>query len=264
MNLISKEKVAIRLMNSTDNDMNFILRWLTNPEVIAWVYDEDAPWDIDKVKIKFARKADGLGSAIPCFIMYDDKAIGYLQYYPLEEDSYIFNSPETFREIEGGYGLDMFIGEPELWDKGIGSQVIDFGKGSLEAEAAHLLYPFGHPVSGEGCGVSDCFAVFGDFSGKEGMFFHHIEAVDIGGMYINGEGYGLSCPTGKIVFVQTGIAVCRSCRAVADELAAYEETVQVGGGQRELCSFGGSQCVLECQSDVAGIQKPFCPDRAHK
>ncbi|MBE5878226.1 MAG: acetyltransferase, partial [Lachnospiraceae bacterium] len=134
MNLISKEKVAIRLMNSTDNDMNFILRWLTNPEVIAWVYDEDAPWDIDKVKIKFARKADGLGSAIPCFIMYDDKAIGYLQYYPLEEDSYIFNSPETFREIEGGYGLDMFIGEPGLWDKGIGSVVVNLIGEYLKAE----------------------------------------------------------------------------------------------------------------------------------
>lgn len=134
MNLNSKENVAIRLMDNTDKDMNCLLKWLTNPEVIAWVYDEDAPWDIDKVKIKFARKADGLGSAIPCFIMYDDKAIGYLQYYPLEEDSYIFNSTETFREIEGGYGLDMFIGEPGLWDKGIGSVVVNLIGEYLKAE----------------------------------------------------------------------------------------------------------------------------------
>lgn len=122
--LISKGNISIRSMQNTEKDMNFLLKWLTNPQVIEWVYDEDAPWDIDKVNRKFARKAEGLGSAVPCFIMYDEKEIGYIQYYPVEEDSYIFNSPDNFKKVEGGYGLDMFIGEPKLWDKGIGSQVI--------------------------------------------------------------------------------------------------------------------------------------------
>lgn len=41
------------------------------------------------------------------------------------EDSYKFNDSATYKKVKDGYGIDMFIGEPELWRKGIGSQAVN-------------------------------------------------------------------------------------------------------------------------------------------
>jgi len=130
--LISNENISIRLMQNTEKDMEFLLQWLSNPQVVKYAYAEGAPWNMDKIVEEFAEKTEEGGSSTPCFIVYNHKEIGYLQYYPIKEDSYAFNSPETFKMLEGGYGLDTFIGEPELWNKGIGSQAINLIKDYLK------------------------------------------------------------------------------------------------------------------------------------
>ena len=123
--LISKENMSIRLLENTEKDMCILLEWLKNPEVVKWVYEEGVPWNINKVIEEFAEKTRKGASSIPCLVVYNMKEIGYLQYYPVMEDSYKFKSSLTFKKVEGGYGLDFFIGESEMWDKGIGSQAIE-------------------------------------------------------------------------------------------------------------------------------------------
>lgn len=59
-----------------------------------------------------------------CLILYQGQEIGYVQYYPIEEDSYKFNNSSTYEKVKGAYGIDMFIGEPMLWQKGIGRQAL--------------------------------------------------------------------------------------------------------------------------------------------
>lgn len=76
-------------MQNTENDMNFLLHWLTNPQVVKCAYEEGAPWDMSKIIEEFAEKTEEGGSAIPYIIMYNGKEIGYLQYYPIKEDSYV-------------------------------------------------------------------------------------------------------------------------------------------------------------------------------
>jgi len=136
--LISKGNMSIRLLENTEKDMLFLLEWLTNPQVIRWVYEEGAPWNMNKVIEQFAEKTTEGASSIPCFIIYNGKEIGYLQYYPVKEASYKFESSLTFKKVEGGYGLDFFIGEPKMWDKGIGSQAIelieDYLKNKIKAK----------------------------------------------------------------------------------------------------------------------------------
>ena len=130
--LISNGNIYLRLMQNTENDMNFLLHWLTNPQVVKCAYEEGAPWDMSKIIEEFAEKTEEGGSAIPYIIMYNGKEIGYLQYYPIKEDSYVFNNSETFKMVENGYGIDIFIGEPELWNKGIGSLAIGLIKDYLK------------------------------------------------------------------------------------------------------------------------------------
>ena len=70
--------------------------------------------------------------------MYNNQEIGYLQYYPIKKDSYKFSSEDSFEKLAEGYGLDMFIGEPELWNKGIGTLTIglveDYLKNNMKAK----------------------------------------------------------------------------------------------------------------------------------
>lgn len=119
-----RNEVSLRFMRNTDDDMSLLLRWLTNAEVLQHVYGEGAPWDIDKIKDKFAEKTTGESVTVACLILYQGQEIGYVQYYPIEEDSYKFNDSSTYAKVKGAYGIDMFIGEPTLWQKGIGRHAL--------------------------------------------------------------------------------------------------------------------------------------------
>ena len=54
-------------------------------------------------------------------VLHEGRPVGYIQYYTHDD--------EEKREYGLGYagtayGMDMFIGAPELWNKGIGTQVV--------------------------------------------------------------------------------------------------------------------------------------------
>lgn len=137
--LIVKENLALRAMRNDECDMKLMLKWLTTPEVIRWVYGEGAPWTLEAVTAKFVKKTKAGSDTVPCFILLDGRAIGYVQFSPIKEDSYRFGSREVFEEVKKGYGIDMFIGEPQLWNRGIGARAV-----SLVAE--YLLQSLGIPV----------------------------------------------------------------------------------------------------------------------
>lgn len=123
--MISKGNISLRPVENVEGDMRLLLKWLTNPEVLRWAYGEDAPWDLEKITEQFGKKTTGDSSTVGCFIALGGKEIGYIQYFPIEEDSYKFNSREMYGKVVGGFGIDIFIGEPELWGQGIGGRAVD-------------------------------------------------------------------------------------------------------------------------------------------
>jgi len=122
--LISSENISVRKMSNNRKDMSFLLEWLTNPLVVELVYSEGAPWDMNKIRDKFGEKTAEDSTTAACIIMYDGQEIGYTQFYPIQEDSYLFNQDVPFSKFIGGYGMDIFIGYPHLWGKGIGIKVV--------------------------------------------------------------------------------------------------------------------------------------------
>jgi len=120
----SKGNISLRRVQADEGDMEILLKWLTNPEIVHWVYEEGIPWNMQKITEKFGKKAKAEDGLVTCFILQNDEEIGYLQMYPIEEDSFKFNDPEGFQLITDGFGIDMFIGETNLWGRGIGAQVV--------------------------------------------------------------------------------------------------------------------------------------------
>lgn len=123
--MISKGNISLRRVKNEEADMKLLLKWLTNPDVLRWAYGEDAPWDMEKITEQFGEKTTGDSSTVGCFITLGGEEIGYIQYFPIEEDSYKFNSREMYEKVADGYGIDIFIGEPELWGQGIGGRAVD-------------------------------------------------------------------------------------------------------------------------------------------
>jgi aminoglycoside 6'-N-acetyltransferase len=137
--LICRDDLVIRRMRDDMADYHHMTRWLTDERVLEYVEGRDNPFPLERVIDKYSPRVLALDAVTPCFIVHDGVPIGYIQYYPLD--------PESALEYEmangaGIYGLDLFIGEPSFWNRGIGSRAVslmcDYLFGELAAETVTL------------------------------------------------------------------------------------------------------------------------------
>lgn len=125
MYLFFNDKISVRKMENRQEDKALLLKWLSNPELTELAWGEEVPWDMEKIEDNFFEENTAENSDVmACIIEYENKAVGYIQYYMLDKNSYRFNSEVPYDKFIGGYGIDLFIGYPELWGKGIGTNVI--------------------------------------------------------------------------------------------------------------------------------------------
>jgi len=124
MYLFTSDNISVRKMNNSLEDKSLLLEWLSNPEVLEFAWGEGALWDMQKIENEFEEKMTGSENVTACIVEYNGKSIGYIQYYPIEKDSYAFNEQVPYEDFVGGYGMDLFIGYPELWGEGIGVKIV--------------------------------------------------------------------------------------------------------------------------------------------
>ncbi len=112
--ICQKENITLRKLEESDNIL--LLKWLTNPDVLEHYEGRDKSFDLQAIRQNFYNDNT---DATRCIIEYRSNAIGYLQLYPFNETEY---GIETSDDII--YGTDQFIGEPSLWNKGIGTNLM--------------------------------------------------------------------------------------------------------------------------------------------
>ena len=109
----------VSLRPLTPEDAPLLLRWLTDSRNLEYWEGPGTVFTPERIQADFYQ--DGW-NASRCIIQYEGRDIGYMQAYELDE--------EMFREYQYPYtpervfGIDQFIGEPELWGKGIGRRFI--------------------------------------------------------------------------------------------------------------------------------------------
>ncbi|MBR7554092.1 GNAT family N-acetyltransferase [Allobacillus sp. GCM10007491] len=116
--LLKHKNITIRKMKH--EDLRLMMKWLNDDQVLAFY--EEPPSDWKRIVKKYRPRIEGNHYVTPCIIEYDDQPIGYIQYYEiqpkkLDEYGILLNNGKL-------YGIDQFIGEPTLWGKGIGTQMI--------------------------------------------------------------------------------------------------------------------------------------------
>jgi aminoglycoside 6'-N-acetyltransferase len=115
--LISNSHLSIRALRMEDKDI--LVKWMSNPTVLQYYQGRDEPLDMEKVtKIFYDPDTEDVQSIIE----YEGVPIGYIQYYLLDEESRQTYGYQNADEII--YGMDQFIGEPEYWNRGIGTLLI--------------------------------------------------------------------------------------------------------------------------------------------
>ncbi len=118
-------EISIRELTKDKQDIERLLKWKNN-EKVAKYYDGIKKYTIDEVRSKYINKIDEEGM-FPCIIEFNKLPIGYIQFYNI--DSTIYEIPEEkYKELvednQKAMAIDLFIGEDDYRDKGIGTKTI--------------------------------------------------------------------------------------------------------------------------------------------
>lgn len=116
MEIIKEKEISLRLLG--EQDKNLLLKWLTDERVLNYWEGKSAIFDLDRITEDFYGEENV--EVIRTIIEYQGQAIGYCQIYKLDKELLSeYEYPLTNKIV---YGIDQFIGEPEYWDKGIGTK----------------------------------------------------------------------------------------------------------------------------------------------
>lgn len=101
-----------------ENDLPLLFQWFAQP-YIAQLWVEPTDWQTFKTKWQTKLESEGRFA----FMAYvGEQAIGYIHYYHVNN-----NDRSHFPGIEipeAAIGMDLFIGNPEFLNKGLGTQLI--------------------------------------------------------------------------------------------------------------------------------------------
>lgn len=120
--LVAHGRLALRRMRDDAQDYALLAGWLTDPRVLEFYEGRDNPFPIERVRAEYAPRVLAAGRVQPRILLRDGTAIGYVQFYPLEGETLA-----EYHQVDNGtliYAIDLFIGEPEKWGRGIGTQAL--------------------------------------------------------------------------------------------------------------------------------------------
>lgn len=129
------ENIVIRSMEETESDLGLYLKWMTDPETMKYWQGESEIFTYERVKREYREQVEE--QVYQCIIEYDGRAVGYCQfctlnaeYYEVPEDKfYAFADKE-----DSVYGIDVFIGEVDHRNRGIGTKALKLLMGALFAD----------------------------------------------------------------------------------------------------------------------------------
>ena len=121
--LIRDGDLFIRVMRDSPDDYQLITGWLAQEHVHEW-WDHDAPpLAYDAVVAEYRSQAGGDSPTQSCIIEIASRPVGHIQFYPWA--AYADELAETGAVLpDGSWGIDVFIGEPDCVELGLGSRTV--------------------------------------------------------------------------------------------------------------------------------------------
>lgn len=123
---LRKDEISIRRMQDDIQDYSLMAKWLTDEKVLKYYEGKNNPFPLDRIIESYQLMVRGDDKSVPCLFYYQKTAIGYLQYYALNDLPDTDRQMYSLEETENVYGMDLFIGESQYWNQGIGTKVVSF------------------------------------------------------------------------------------------------------------------------------------------
>ncbi|MFN6559137.1 MAG: GNAT family N-acetyltransferase [Nostoc sp. ChiSLP01] len=122
--LIKKYEITIRPMEDEMYDYELLAKWLTDEKVLEFYEGRDNPFAVERIIETYKPSIQRDEGVIPCIFYYQDTAIGYLQYFALNDLSETDRQLYCLDRTENVYGIDLFIGKTDYWNRGIGTKIL--------------------------------------------------------------------------------------------------------------------------------------------
>lgn len=122
----------LRLRLLRPDDVPLLVRWLTDPRLLEWYEGRDRPHTRQMVLAEYYVEDE----TTRCIVEWDGRPIGYQQFYPVLEDERDEYGYEPGADI---WGMDQFIGEPDLWSRGLGTSLVTMVTAMLFDKGADLV-----------------------------------------------------------------------------------------------------------------------------
>lgn len=113
--------LSIRLMRDEPSDFESMRRWLNDPLVMKFVHGRDRPFSAEQVLEKYGRRVRGETPTTACIMVHLGRDIGYLQFYRWVDWPRDMERMGLAQD-DRAYGIDVWIGEPALWGRGLGTR----------------------------------------------------------------------------------------------------------------------------------------------
>ena len=111
------DKLTVR--NLEREDKYLLVKWLSDNEVLKYYEGRNNPHDEELVEEGFYNEDI---NETRCIIEYSQIPIGYIQFYPLDEEG---REEYGYKNFQGNiFGTDQFIGETKYWGQGIGKELM--------------------------------------------------------------------------------------------------------------------------------------------
>lgn len=123
---ITAQQGPVALRPLTPADGLLLLSWLTDPRVLEYWEGPSAAFTPERIREDFFEEE---WNASQCIIQYQGQDVGYAQAYQLDGEG--FAEYHYDRRDLKAFGIDQFIGVPELWGKGIGRTFVQLLCGYL-------------------------------------------------------------------------------------------------------------------------------------
>jgi aminoglycoside 2''-phosphotransferase len=108
----------IRLRKLEDSDKQLLLKWLTDERILNFWEGKSTKHTLETITEDYYSEEDI--EIIRAIIEYSGYPIGYAHMYKLNEE--YLEEYEYSGDNKIVYGIDQFIGEPDYWNKGIGTE----------------------------------------------------------------------------------------------------------------------------------------------
>lgn len=117
--ILKNNKIKLRLISDSEKDYKYLEKWYQEEEIYS--HFEQRILSYNEIKEKYSKRTSK-NSKIPVYMIeYNDIPVGIIQYQVVNEEN------KKLYKIRDNkvYEVDIFIGDLDLHNKGIGSTTVD-------------------------------------------------------------------------------------------------------------------------------------------